>query len=104
MLRFLIEKGILKVRPGDPTPWASFSANFAGCFALGVLPESLIVRGLPASYYVLLSGSITMFSIVSLQLLELTRDRLYSMAGLRAFTGWLVGTGAAVAGVAVSLH
>ncbi|MCZ4603690.1 hypothetical protein O3S80_07865 [Streptomyces sp. Lzd4kr] len=104
MLRFSIEKGILKVWPGDPAPWASFSVNFAGCFTLGILLGSLIVHELPASYFALLSGSITMFSIVSLQLLELTRSQLYGMAGLRALTGWLVGTGATVVGVVVSLR
>jgi fluoride exporter len=103
LLRFSIEKGVVEVWPGDPFPWASFSVNFAGCFTLGVLLGGAIGHDLSATYYVPLGGSITTFSVCGLQLVELTRSGLYGVAGLRAFTGWLVGTGAAALGVVVSL-
>ncbi|MFI6012612.1 CrcB family protein [Streptomyces sp. NPDC051243] len=104
LLRFSIEKGVLKVWPGAPVPWTPFTLNFAGCFTLGILLGSVIVHDLPATYYMLLGGGITTFSIFGLQLVEMTQSRLYGVAGFRAFTGWLVGTGAAAVGVVVSLR
>ncbi|MER7378762.1 fluoride efflux transporter FluC [Streptomyces lanatus] len=108
VLRFSMEKGVLRMSPASSLPRAfpraQFAVNFAGCFALGVLLGKLIRHDLPATYYVLLGGVITAFSIFSLQLVELTQSRLYGLAGLRAFTGWLVGTGAAVVGVVVSMR
>ncbi|MFB8759282.1 CrcB family protein [Streptomyces nigra] len=104
LLRFSIEKGVLKVWPGDLALWKPFTVRFAGCFTLGILLGSVIVHDLPATYYMLLGGGITTFSIFGLQLVEMTGSRLYGVAGLRAFVRWLVGTGAAAVGVVVSMR
>lgn len=103
-LRYTLEKGVLKIWPGTPFPWAPFAADFGGCFVLGVLLGLAISHGLPASVYMLLGGAITAFSVFGHQFLELTRRGLHALAGLRALTGWLVGTGAAVAGVVVGMR
>jgi len=103
-LRYTLEKGVLKVWPGGPSPWAPFAANFGGCFVLGILLGRAIAHDLPASVYVFLGGAITAFSVFGHQFLDLLRSGLHAMAGLRAFTGWLVGTGAAVAGVVVGMR
>lgn len=99
VLRFGLEKALFKVWAADPLPWAAFVLNFSGCFALGFLLGDLITSNQPSSVYVLLGGSVTAFSIFGHELLRLTQSGLYGIAGQRAFTGWLVGTGAATAGV-----
>lgn len=102
-LRYLIEKGVFQVWRGNPIPWAPFTVNFAGCFVLGVMLGEAAARHLPGSVYVLLGGAITAYSIFGHQLVELLQRGLHGTAGLRALTGWFVGTGAAVAGVVVSM-
>jgi CrcB protein len=103
-LRYFIEKGVFQVWRGDPFPWAPFAVNLAGCFVLGVLLSRATVSDLPLSVYVLLGGAITAFSVFGHQLVELLQRGLHAMAGLRALTGWLVGTGAAVVGVVVGMR
>lgn len=101
-LRYAIEKCAFQVWRGDPLPWAAFTVNFGGCFLLGLLLGRADTYGLPTAAYILLGGAITAFSIFGLEIIELVQTGLHEMAGLRALTGWLVGTGAAVAGVFVS--
>lgn len=103
-LRYVIEKGVFQVWRRDPFPWVPFTVNFAGCFVLGVLLGRATASGLPVSVYVLLGAAITAFSVFGHQLIELLQRGLHAMAGLRALTGWLVGTGAAVAGVVVGMR
>lgn len=102
--RLVLEKGLFRVWPQEPVPWAGFVVNFSGCFALGVFLGNAIARDLASSVYLLLGGAITTFSIFGHELLRLAQGRLYGMAGLRAFTGWLVGTGAATVGAVVGLR
>lgn len=102
-LRHAIERSVFRAWPGDSLPWAPFAVNFGGCFVLGILLGRAIAHGLPASVYVFLGGAITAFGVFGHRFLELTRSGLHAAAGLRAFTGWLVGTGAAVAGVVVGV-
>ncbi|MFJ4820448.1 CrcB family protein [Streptomyces sp. NPDC088801] len=102
-LRLVLEKGLFRVWPHEPWPWAAFTVNFSGCFALGVFLGNAITRDLPSSVHLLLGGAITTFSIFGHELLRLAQGGLYGMAGLRAFTGWLVGAAAATVGVVVGL-
>ncbi|MEU9244392.1 CrcB family protein [Streptomyces sp. NPDC048385] len=102
-LRHVVENGVFQVWRGDPFPWAAFTVNFAGCFALGVVLGAATAHDLPVSVSMLLGGAITAFSVFGHQLVELLQSGQYGIAGLRALTGWLVGTGAAVAGVVVSM-
>ncbi|GAA0649665.1 hypothetical protein GCM10009535_29560 [Streptomyces thermocarboxydovorans] len=103
-LRLVLEKGLFKVWPHEPLPWAAFTVNFSGCLALGVLLGNAIARDLPSSVYLFLGGAITTFSIFGHELLRLGQGGLHGMAGMRALTGWLVGAGVATVGVLVGLQ
>jgi fluoride ion exporter CrcB/FEX len=85
-------------------PWAAFVVNFSGCFTLGVFLGNTIARDLPSSVLLLLGGAITTFSIFGHEFLRLAQGGLYGLAGLRAFTSWLVGAGVATVGVLVGLQ
>ncbi|MBQ0865881.1 CrcB family protein [Streptomyces sp. A73] len=102
-LRFGLEKGLFKVWPGEPVPWAAFAVNCSGCIALGVFLGNVVAGDLPSQMLVLLGGAITTFSIFGHELLKLTQGGLYG-TGLRVFTGWVIGAGAAVVGVFVGMH
>ncbi|MGP3989283.1 FluC/FEX family fluoride channel [Streptomyces sp. 3N207] len=102
-LRFGLEKGLFKMWPGEPVPWAAFAVNFSGCIALGLFLGNVVASDLPSSVYVLLGGAITTFSIFGHELLRLTQGGL-SGIGLRVFTGWVVGAGAATVGVFVGMQ
>lgn len=103
-LRFGLEKALFRRWPDELFPWAAFVVNFGGCFVFGVLLGNLIASDQPSSAYALLGGAITAFSVFGHELLRLARSGLYGIAGLRAFTGWLVGCGAATAGVLTGLQ
>ncbi|MFJ7072165.1 CrcB family protein [Streptomyces sp. NPDC098781] len=103
-LRFGLEKALFRVWSRESMPRAAFVVNFGGCFTIGVLLGALIASDQPSSVYVFLGGAITAFSIFGHELLGLTQSGLYGIAGLRAFTGWLVGTGAATVGVLTGMQ
>ncbi|NMR19143.1 CrcB family protein [Cellulomonas fimi] len=104
-LRYAVERVHARARTRRgltvPTfPWATLTVNVVGSALLGLVAALVVRAGLDARWLTVLgtgvAGGLTTFSTLSLDLVELVRQRRYGTAALDVALHVVLGIGAAV--------
>jgi len=103
--RYLLD-GWVQDRTGGAFPWGTFTVNVTGCAALGLLTGLGIYHDLGSTYRTVLGtgavGAYTTFSTLTYETVRLAEEGALDEAFRNASASFLIGLGAAGAGLALT--